>query len=121
MRVDRAYQIGVSVRSAVSMFFLQFVAGWTDKYGRNCWHALVCSAEKSGGFSSQEACCKCGGGHRAGTPFTYYVGPLVIGLESDDVIGHPVPRTAASYAVDKVHCRIQCLVHVFPGLGVELL
>lgn len=51
------------------------------------------------GLSSNEACCKCGGGQRTATPFTYFVDGLVVGEES--VVGHPVPRTAARYYVDK--------------------
>ena len=51
------------------------------------------------GLSSNEACCKCGGGQRAATPFTYFVEGLVVGQAT--VVGHPVPRTAARYFVDK--------------------
>jgi len=71
---------------------------WENKDGRNC-HSASCSSEKFQGFSANEACCKCGGGQKAATSFTYYVGPVAIGTTS--VVGHPVPRTASHYSVDK--------------------
>ena len=60
--------------------------------------AAFCLAHAAG-LSPNEACCKCGGGQRRATPFTYYVEGLVVGQET--VVGHPVPRTAARYSVDK--------------------
>ena len=71
---------------------------WTDKDGGNCYDA-TCSADPFQGFSANEACCKCGGGHRAATPFTYFVGPMALGDHT--VVGHPVPRTATKYSVDE--------------------
>ena len=63
--------------------------------GFNAAHCLAHTA----GLSPNEACCKCGGGQRRATPFTYYVEGLVVAQET--VVGHPVPRTAARYFVDK--------------------
>lgn len=71
---------------------------WVNKAGQNC-HAASCSSEKFQGFSPNEACCKCGGGQKAPTKFAYYVGPMAVGATS--VVGHPVPRTASHYSVDK--------------------
>ncbi|CAJ1363816.1 unnamed protein product, partial [Effrenium voratum] len=71
---------------------------WENAQGENC-HAASCSNSRQSGFSSNAACCKCGGGQRAATPFQYYVGPMAIG--SSQVVGHPIPRTASQYAVDK--------------------
>ncbi|CAE7457781.1 unnamed protein product [Symbiodinium natans] len=71
---------------------------WENKAGQNCVKAS-CSDEKFNGFSSNEACCKCGAGQKAATSFAYYVGPLALG--SSSVVGHPVPRTASHYSVDK--------------------
>ncbi|CAE7038706.1 unnamed protein product, partial [Symbiodinium sp. KB8] len=71
---------------------------WVNKAGQNC-HAASCSSVKFQGFSPNEACCKCGGGQKAATKFAYYVGPMAVGATS--VVGHPVPRTASHYSVDK--------------------
>ncbi|CAE7770459.1 ath, partial [Symbiodinium sp. CCMP2592] len=72
--------------------------GWVNKAGDNCL-AAHCSAEKFQGFSSNSACCKCGGGQQAATKFAYFVGPIALG--ATQVVGHPVPRTASKYSVDK--------------------
>eukprot|EP00439_Symbiodinium_sp_Y106_P014738 s3506_g2.t1 len=72
--------------------------GWVNKAGDNCLLAH-CSAEKFQGFSSNSACCKCGGGQQAATKFAYFVGPIALG--ATQVVGHPVPRTASKYSVDK--------------------
>ncbi|CAK9063504.1 Uncharacterized protein SCF082_LOCUS32878 [Durusdinium trenchii] len=71
---------------------------WESIEGLNCFSA-TCSDEKVRGFSSNEACCKCGGGHRLATEFSYFVGAAVVG--SPSIVGHPVPRTTAKYSVDK--------------------
>ncbi|CAJ1445211.1 unnamed protein product [Effrenium voratum] len=47
---------------------------WENSQGQNC-HAASCSNSRQSGFSSNTACCKCGGGQGAATPFEYYVGP----------------------------------------------
>ncbi|CAK9022469.1 unnamed protein product [Durusdinium trenchii] len=74
---------------------------WENKEGQNCYEisAESCGGEKFKGFSSNEACCHCGGGHRAATPFTYYVGPTVLG--ASEIVGHPVPRTGSKYSVNQ--------------------
>ncbi|CAK9083111.1 unnamed protein product [Durusdinium trenchii] len=75
---------------------------WENKEGQNCYSLVEsdsCDDEKFKGFSSNEACCHCGGGHRTATPFTYFVGATVVG--ATEIVGHPVPRTASKYSVDK--------------------
>jgi len=75
--------------------------GWATTDGHNCASSETdgCSDALYDGLSSSQACCKCGGGHRAATPFTYYVAPVA--LHSFEVDGFPVPRTAEKYSVDK--------------------
>ena len=75
---------------------------WENKEGQNCYSLVEsdsCDDEKFKGCSSNEACCHCGGGHRTATPFTYFVGATVVG--ATEIVGHPVPRTASKYSVDK--------------------
>ena len=78
------------------------VVAWTDAAGLSC-SALTspsaCTSVRVNQYSSMEACCQCGGGHRAGTAFTYYVGPAVLGAPS--IVGHPVPRTATNYMLNE--------------------
>ncbi|CAE7666326.1 unnamed protein product [Symbiodinium sp. CCMP2592] len=71
---------------------------WVGKSGETCSTA-TCSAEKFRGISSDTACCKCKGGHKQATKFTYYVEPMA--LDSEIVVGHPIPRTASRYSVNK--------------------
>ena len=69
---------------------------WTHLAGPQLMGTIV-QARKTDGcsdalydvLSSSQACCKCGGGHRAATPFTYYVAPVA--LHSFEVDGFPVP------------------------------
>jgi len=75
---------------------------WVDVQGRSC-HQAPCSNTKNRGFSSNEACCKCGGGPKQGTPFLYKAAPLV--LHSSLLHGSPVPRTASNYALDSA-CQL---------------
>eukprot|EP00439_Symbiodinium_sp_Y106_P074421 s3382_g14.t1 len=81
--------------------------GWHDEHGRNCFAASQgadgCSSDRFHGASARTACCGCGGGLRAATPFRYYTEPLLIGQSA--VTGHPLPRTASHYSVD-ADCKL---------------
>jgi len=74
--------------------------GWTDIDGQTCYDLQEngCEDKPYRGLSSNQACCKCGGGHRAATAFMYVVQPLV--LFAQEVYGQPVPRTASRYSVN---------------------
>ena len=72
--------------------------GWTDASGKTCAQA-ICGDTVFKGLSSKQACCQCGGGHRAATPFTYYVAPTV--LYATSITGFPVPRTASHYTINE--------------------
>ncbi|CAE7235488.1 TRPT1 [Symbiodinium sp. CCMP2592] len=76
--------------------------GWTNLDGENCIQA-VCSDTAYYGLSSKQACCGCGGGQRAATPFTYYVAPTV--LFATSITGFPVPRTARNYTINE-DCKL---------------
>ena len=84
--------------------------GWTNLDGENCIQA-VCSDTAYYGLSSKQACCGCGGGQRAATPFTYYVAPTV--LYATSITGFPVPRTAIHYTINE-DCKL--LEH---GLAID--
>eukprot|EP00439_Symbiodinium_sp_Y106_P040468 s4980_g4.t5 len=84
--------------------------GWTNLDGENCIQA-VCSDTAYYGLSSKQACCGCGGGQRAATPFTYYVAPTV--LYATSITGFPVPRTASNYTINE-DCKL--LEH---GLAID--
>ena len=71
--------------------------GWTDASGKTCARA-ICGDTAFKGLSSKQACCRCGGGQRAATPFTYYVAPTF--LYATSITGFPVPRTASHYTID---------------------
>eukprot|EP00933_Yihiella_yeosuensis_P021070 TRINITY_DN16769_c0_g1_i1.p1 TRINITY_DN16769_c0_g1~~TRINITY_DN16769_c0_g1_i1.p1 ORF type:complete len:2816 (-),score=557.46 TRINITY_DN16769_c0_g1_i1:303-8750(-) len=75
-------------------------AGWTNKDGKTCYQlsVLECSHAKYRGVSSNEACCKCGGGALSATPFGYPDSRFIVG---EDLSIHPMPRTANRYAVDQ--------------------
>ena len=73
--------------------------GW--QLGTDTCYSASCADEKVKGFSSNEACCKCGGGHRAATPFTYFVGGIVLGADASTVVGYPIPRTASHYLLNE--------------------
>eukprot|EP00438_Fugacium_kawagutii_P012908 Skav224012 [mRNA] locus=scaffold2932:106014:109599:+ [translate_table: standard] len=72
---------------------------WKNKEGFRCYEISTCDDVKFKGLSSNEACCHCGGGHRAATPFTYFVNATAVGASS--IEGFPVPRTASKYSLDK--------------------
>ncbi|CAE7221855.1 unnamed protein product, partial [Symbiodinium sp. CCMP2456] len=57
-----------------------------------------CSDLKFHGLSSNEACCKCGGGVVSPTPFLYETTEFVVG---ETVSMLPKPRTASRYGVDE--------------------
>ena len=97
--------------------------GWTTVSGANCFDSgTSCNDTLVDGLSSDEACCKCGGGQKAAclmhlqcgvkpqrlpllprsqeaTQFAYYVAPVVLG--STTIVGYPVPRTATKYSINK--------------------
>eukprot|EP00928_Gymnodinium_smaydae_P087927 TRINITY_DN720_c1_g1_i1.p1 TRINITY_DN720_c1_g1~~TRINITY_DN720_c1_g1_i1.p1 ORF type:complete len:1908 (-),score=502.16 TRINITY_DN720_c1_g1_i1:1172-6550(-) len=91
------------------------IAGWVDRDHHTCQTyggsvpsfaaqkaLLSCSSEAATmlahkGLTAKDACCACGGGVPAGSPFVYAVQPAVLG---GAVSGRPEPRTASSYSVD---------------------
>ncbi|CAE7705396.1 unnamed protein product [Symbiodinium sp. KB8] len=74
--------------------------GWTTVSGANCFDSgTSCNDTLVDGLSSDEACCKCGGGQKEATQFAYYVAPVVLG--STTIVGYPVPRTATKYSINK--------------------
>ena len=59
------------------------MVSWESADGVSCFDLDdSCTDEKVNGISASEACCKCGGGHRAATAFGYYVGAVVIGTSA---------------------------------------
>jgi len=75
-------------------------AGWLGSDGRNCQQLSPgdCSEQKFHGLSSNDACCKCGGGVVSPTPFLYETTEFVVG---ETVSMLPKPRTASRYGVDE--------------------
>lgn len=85
--------------SGIEGHWVENQSGDMSEFALPTFHSPGSSPVAPTGLSSNEACCKCGGGQRTATPFTYFVDGLVVGEET--VVGHPVPRTAARYFVDK--------------------
>ncbi|CAE7344578.1 unnamed protein product [Symbiodinium natans] len=76
-------------------------AGWTNVDGKTCVQLAApndCNDVKSRGKSSNEACCKCGGGIVSPTPFTYPSVHLALGSA---VHVSPSARTASRYSLNE--------------------
>eukprot|EP00928_Gymnodinium_smaydae_P042994 TRINITY_DN288_c1_g1_i4.p1 TRINITY_DN288_c1_g1~~TRINITY_DN288_c1_g1_i4.p1 ORF type:complete len:2624 (-),score=354.57 TRINITY_DN288_c1_g1_i4:129-7931(-) len=73
--------------------------GWVDKDGKAC-PDTACSSVKHHGLSSNEACCKCGGGQRAATAFSYRAVSVELGAKQIPNTAGPIPRTAQAYSVN---------------------
>ncbi|CAJ1361638.1 unnamed protein product, partial [Effrenium voratum] len=76
------------------------VAGWVSRQGLTCAQLGTndCDDVKVKGLSSNEACCKCGGGHVTATPFSYEVKHWALG---STVSLAPSPRTAQRYSLNE--------------------
>jgi len=74
------------------------LAGWLSKDAKTCKQISNCSNEKFHGVSSNDACCKCGGGVDTVTPFEYEDRVFVIG---EDINLMPMPRTAQKYGLSE--------------------
>jgi len=72
------------------------IAGWQDGMGATC-RSASCTTVTNKGVSSNQACCRCGGGHQSATPFAYDHTQVAIGT-SVEVL--PLPRTASRFSVD---------------------
>mmetsp|Transcript_36162 Transcript_36162/g.78222 ORF Transcript_36162/g.78222 Transcript_36162/m.78222 type:complete len:3042 (-) Transcript_36162:155-9280(-) len=72
--------------------------GWLDGEKAPCSEATKCTNEVFRGLSSNQACCKCGGGVLSPTPFDYLPEAVVFGQE--EVQAMPVPRTANYYSIN---------------------
>mmetsp|Transcript_18412 Transcript_18412/g.45827 ORF Transcript_18412/g.45827 Transcript_18412/m.45827 type:complete len:2629 (-) Transcript_18412:138-8024(-) len=79
-------------------------AGWVDDQGDSCNRAS-CSDVKHHGLSSNQSCCKCGGGQEAPTPFAYPTVNLLLGASIVPSTFFPVPRTASRYSVN-MECEL---------------
>jgi hypothetical protein len=78
------------------------VAHWVDHVGNAC-AKTTCSNTMTSNTTSNDACCKCGGGQREATPFTFPEVILNLGATiASASLGSfaPIPRTATRYSVD---------------------
>ncbi|CAE7607278.1 unnamed protein product [Symbiodinium sp. CCMP2592] len=74
------------------------IAGWISEDGKTCQQlaASSCSETRFLGSSSNEACCKCGGGILTSTPFKYEDHVFTL---TENVNLWPKPRTASHYGL----------------------
>ena len=79
---------------------------WENVRMQNCPQIDNCSDEEYQGYTSNEACCHCGGGEVEATNFTYVVETPII--STSILLGYPYPRTATRYA-QNADCNLQDL------------